>query len=169
MKFDKNFTKSEVFNKVRAYLKNLEFSIIDEDTERPWGGYFVIDEENDAAFIHQHFPNHHVEEFEGFAKLSPKVLLVEPEKRLSWQYHHRRSELWRVIGGSAGVIISPNDEQNEVQTLKKGDEVELEQGIRHRLVGLEEWGIVAEIWKHTDKDNPSDEDDIIRVEDDFGR
>lgn len=31
------------------------------------------------------------------------------------------------------------------------------------------WGVVAEIWQHTDKDNPSNEDDIVRVQDDFGR
>ena len=29
--------------------------------------------------------------------------------------------------------------------------------------------IVAEIWQHTDKNNPSDEEDIIRVQDNFGR
>ena len=40
---------------------------------------------------------------------------------------------------------------------------------RHRLIGLDGWGIVAEIWRHTDAENPSDEDDIVRVQDDFGR
>jgi hypothetical protein len=49
------------------------------------------------------------------------------------------------------------------------DVVKLVQGQRHRLVGTDEWGIIAEIWKHTDKENPSDEEDIVRVEDDFGR
>lgn len=45
----------------------------------------------------------------------------------------------------------------------------LKQGERHRLVGVDEWGIVAEIWQHTDAAHPSDEDDIVRVQDDFGR
>ncbi|MCU0327251.1 MAG: phosphoheptose isomerase, partial [Spirosomaceae bacterium] len=40
---------------------------------------------------------------------------------------------------------------------------------RHRLVGVNEWGIIAEIWQHTDPKNPSDENDIVRVQDDFGR
>jgi hypothetical protein len=47
--------------------------------------------------------------------------------------------------------------------------ITLQQGERHRLIGLDSWGIVAEIWKHTDYNNPSDEDDIVRLQDDFGR
>jgi hypothetical protein len=45
----------------------------------------------------------------------------------------------------------------------------LGQGERHRLVGLEDWGVIAEIWQHTDAAIPSDESDIVRVQDDFGR
>lgn len=45
----------------------------------------------------------------------------------------------------------------------------LGQNERHRLVGLNDWGMVAEIWQHIDANNPSDENDIIRVQDDFGR
>jgi hypothetical protein len=47
--------------------------------------------------------------------------------------------------------------------------VRLNQGQRHRLVGLNSWGMIAEIWQHTDINNPSDEEDIVRVQDDFGR
>lgn len=36
-------------------------------------------------------------------------------------------------------------------------------GERHRLIGLNNWGVIAEIWRHTDKENPSDEDDIVRL------
>ena len=35
--------------------------------------------------------------------------------------------------------------------------------------GLDETSVVAEIWQHTDATHPSDENDIIRVQDDFGR
>ena len=52
-------------------------------------------------------------------------------------------------------------ELNKTLTLKKGE--------RHRLIGLSEWGIIAEIWQHTDAENPSNEDDIVRLQDDFGR
>ena len=38
----------------------------------------------------------------------------------------------------------------------------------NRLVGLDDYAVVAKNWKHTDK-VPSDEEDIIRVQDDFGR
>jgi mannose-6-phosphate isomerase len=37
------------------------------------------------------------------------------------------------------------------------------------LVGLDQWGVVAEIWQHTDVTNLSDESDIVRLQDDFGR
>jgi hypothetical protein len=35
--------------------------------------------------------------------------------------------------------------------------------------GLDETSVVAEIWQHTDANYPSDEDDIVRVQDYFGR
>ena len=96
-------------------------------------------------------------------------MVVAPEKRLSWQYHHRRAEIWKLIGGIAGVVISNTDEQKEPQQLNIGDIIQLKQGERHRLIGLSGWGIVAEIWRHTDPSNPSDEEDIVRLQDDFGR
>ena len=68
-----------------------------------------------------------------------------------------------------GVIISQNDTENEMKVYKEGDQIILKQGERHRLVGLEDFGIVAEIWQHTNKNQPSDEEDIIRIQDDFGR
>ena len=54
-------------------------------------------------------------------------------------------------------------------SLKEGDEIKLSQGERHRIIGTDKYAIVAEIWIHTNKDNPSDEDDIVRIKDDYGR
>ena len=54
-------------------------------------------------------------------------------------------------------------------TLNEGDQVKLKQGERHRLVGLKDQALVAEIWQHIEPNNPSNEDDIIRLQDDFGR
>ena len=102
-------------------------------------------------------------------KLSPKILLLAPQKKLSWQYHHRRAEIWKLICGTAGVITSNTDIENTPMLLNTGSIIKLKQGERHRLIGLDEWGVVAEIWQHTDVHNPSDEDDIIRLQDDFGR
>jgi mannose-6-phosphate isomerase len=102
-------------------------------------------------------------------KLSSKILIVKPAVRLSWQYHNRRAEIWQIHKGSAGIIRSNTDTENEMEVYNEGDQIILQQGERHRLIGLDDYCVVAEIWQHTDKNNPSDEDDIIRVQDDFGR
>ena len=60
------------------------------------------------------------------------------------------------------------DLRNEV-LLKEGDEIKLSKGERHRIIGTDDYSVVAEIWIHTDKGNPSDEDDIVRIKDDFNR
>jgi mannose-6-phosphate isomerase len=116
-----------------------------------------------------YFDKLNVDDLKISGKLSPKILIVAPDTRLSWQYHHRRAEIWRVVNGNVGVITSDTDEQGEVQRLSAGQTIKLKQGERHRLIGLEDWGIVSEIWQHTDPENPSNEDDIVRVQDDFGR
>jgi len=162
-------SEKEVFETVEQFIDSKGFTVIDKDTERPWGGFLVIDEDQAEQFITTFFPSLSVKDFIGFDKLSPKILLVAPGKRLSWQYHHRRAEIWRVIGGTAGVVVSDTDEQTPVKELDIGESVSLRQGERHRLVGLDGWGVLAEIWKHIDAEHPSDEDDIVRVEDDFGR
>lgn len=161
--------KEQLFNRVEDEIRAQGFSIIDRDKDRPWGGFFVIDEEQAPEFARTYFDNIPVDDLKISGKLSPKILLVQPEKRLSWQYHHRRAEIWKVLEGPVGVMTSDTDEQGPVETLEEGEYVRLKQGERHRLVGLRNWGILAEIWQHTDAENPSDEDDIVRVQDDFGR
>ncbi len=158
-----------IFETTQEKIEERGFTIVDKDWNRPWGGFFVIDEDQASQFAKTYFGKEDIDDLKITGKLSPKVLLVQPEKRLSWQYHHRRSEIWRVLEGPVGVITSDTDEQGEVETLESGEFIRLKQGERHRLVGLEEWAILAEIWQHTDPENPSDEEDIIRVQDDFGR
>ncbi len=97
------------------------------------------------------------------------MLIVNPESRLSWQYHNRRAEIWRIYKGKVGIIISENDIQKEIGIYSEGDQITLKQGERHRLIGLDDYGVVAEIWQHTEKNNPSDEEDIVRLQDNFGR
>lgn len=169
LQFSGEFTKEEVFDEVCAFLTDRGFKIAAFDQERPWGGYFVIDERQADDFIRDFFPNLSPDDFAGFKKLSPKILLVAPDQRLSWQYHHRRSEIWKVIGGSVAVAVSHTDEATSPGTYAAGSVIELEKGQRHRLIGTDQWGVVAEIWKHTDPEHPSDEDDIVRVQDDYGR
>lgn len=161
--------KADLFVEIEGKLKDLGFSIENVDQSRPWGGFFVIEESQAQKFANEFFEGLDIQDLKISGKLSPKILIVAPNKRLSWQYHHRRAEIWRAIRGQVGVVTSPNDEENELKTLKTGDYIRLSQGERHRLIGLEEYGVVAEIWQHTDSSNPSDESDIVRVQDDFGR
>jgi mannose-6-phosphate isomerase-like protein (cupin superfamily) len=162
-------TKEVIFEKTAQTLSELNFRIIDMDDSRPWGGFYVIDEEQASKFAQYYFPKENIEALKITNKLSPKILLVAPKARLSWQYHHRRAEIWKCIGGTVGVVTSDTDEEKTQHTLKEGDIIRLKQGERHRLVGLDDWGMLAEIWQHTDDANPSNEDDIVRVQDDFGR
>lgn len=162
-------TKDELFKETEEQIIEKGFRIVDKDQERPWGGFFVIDEEQAPEFAKTYFEDTSVDELKISGKLSPKILVVQPGKRLSWQYHHRRAEIWKVLSGPVGVITSDTDEQGTLQKYESGESVKLKQGERHRLVGLDNWGVLAEIWQHTDVDNPSDENDIVRVQDDFGR
>ncbi len=167
--FSPDTPKELVFENVAEYLHQQNLKVNKQDSTRPWGGFFVLDEAEAEKFIGLYFSHLTKDELTITGKLSPKILVVAPEKRLSWQYHHRRAEIWKLIGGTAGVVTSDTDEEKETTHLNMGDIIQLKQGERHRLIGLESWGIVAEIWRHTDKSDPSDEDDIVRVQDDFGR
>lgn len=158
-----------IFEKTEIELKAQGFEFERTDFNRPWGGFFVIAEHQATAFTMEYFPKMNNDDLIGGRKVSPKILLVAPEKRLSWQYHHRRSEVWRVVEGEVGVIRSETDIQGELETFSVGEVITLKKGERHRLVGLSTWGKVAEIWQHTEPDNPSDENDIVRLQDDFGR
>ena len=159
---------SQIFDAVENRIKETGLEIINSDLSRPWGGFFVINEDQIQQFAQLYFP-HLVDSLPKDRKLSPKILVVAPNKRLSWQYHYRRAEVWRVVEGPVAVAQSDTDEQTEAQTYQEGEFITLKQGERHRLIGLDNWGIVAEIWQHTDPENPSDEEDIVRVQDDFKR
>jgi mannose-6-phosphate isomerase len=161
--------KQQVFQKIAAQVQSAGFTIVQRDENRPWGGFFVIDEAEAAKFASYYFPEENFSTANAGNKLSPKILMVAPHKRLSWQYHHRRAEIWRSVGGAVAVATSDTDEQSRLHTLQNGEVIKLKQGERHRLIGLDDWGIVAEIWMHTDNANPSDEDDIVRLQDDYGR
>ena len=165
----KNLDRKQVFEEVACYIKKQGFEVVSQDFERPWGGFFVIEEKQAEQFAALFFPKVKFESLKLSEKLSPKLLIVAPQKRLSWQYHHRRAEIWTVLSGEVGVITSENDDEGDLKRLNKEDQIKLHQGERHRLVGLEDWAVLAEIWQHTDANNPSDEDDIVRVQDDFGR
>ncbi|MFZ6013315.1 MAG: phosphoheptose isomerase [Bacteroidota bacterium] len=161
--------KEIVFAAVEEYLAGVGLRIQSRDMNRPWGGFLVLEESQAALFAKVYFPDVDLSTLKIGGKLSPKILMVQAHKRLSWQYHHRRAEIWKLVAGTAGVAISDTDQEGPVKKLTLGEVVRLKQGQRHRLIGLDGWGMVAEIWQHIDARHPSDENDIVRLQDDFGR
>ena len=112
--------------------------------------------------------SHHFQEerpwgsFEDFTlneTTTVKILRVSAGKRLSLQKHAQRSEYWKVIEGDGTAQVN-----EEIIPIKVGDEVQIHVGDLHRLTGGENGIAVLEISFGT-----FDENDIERVEDDFGR
>ena len=169
LEIDAQLSKSEVFEKVALFLAELGFEISSKDMDRPWGGFFVLEESQILKFKSEFFPEVALSDDQLKQKLSPKFLLVAPNARLSWQYHFRREELWKLIAGKSAICRSGSDEQGPVEPMTQGQVVSLEKGERHRLIGTDNWGVVAEIWMHSDPENPSDEEDIVRLQDDYSR
>ena len=88
-----------------------------------------------------------------------KIITVKPNKRLSLQYHNKREEFWRVIEGSGKVTVG-----DKVLKANKGDEFFIAVKQNHRIEGGKEGIVILEI-----AFGNFDENDIVRLEDDFGR
>ncbi len=111
-----------------------------EYDERPWGSYQVLLD----------LPHCKV-----------KHITVNPDKRLSYQKHQHRSEKWTIIKGKATVLLNGTFKYLEV-----GQSIDIPQGALHRLANNTSSSIeMIEI----QKGSYFGEDDIIRIEDDFGR
>lgn len=163
-------TKQEIVEMVCAHLQAQNFTLAEVAATRPWGAFIRIVNTEADKFIAAFFNDIAVPEDARHGERSPKILLVAPHQRLSWQYHHRRAELWRAANNDVGVFVSDTDTQpDEKIILRVGETIELAQGVRHRLVGLDTWGVVAEIWIHKSPQNLSDENDIVRLQDDHAR
>lgn len=153
-------------------IEKSSYEIVEENLTKPWGAYLRIDSSQADEFVHDFFPDLTPTEarmnIDG-AELSPKFLIVKPGQRLSWQYHDRRAERWHFLTTGA-YRRSKTDEESERYEAKPGEVVQFEKGERHRLEGVEDGLVlVAEIWQHTDGSNPSNEDDIVRLADDYSR
>jgi len=158
----------EKYIAIQEEIESYGFTVVAKDFERPWGAFLVIKEEEVQDFANRFFDGINLDTLRVEGKLSPKILIVKPGARLSWQYHHRRAEIWQIYQGVVGIIRSDDDTEGELVLFGEGDQLRLAQGERHRLIGLEDYGIVAEVWQHTDI-VPSDEEDIVRVQDDYVR
>ena len=93
-----------------------------------------------------------------------KVKRIEllPAKRLSYQKHRRRAEHWFVVQGTATVTL--NDEKILVET---DNTIDIKIGDAHRVENPHESETL--IFIEIQRGDYLGEDDIIRLEDDFGR
>lgn len=108
---------------------------------RPWGFFEVLSEEH---------PDHKV-----------KRITVWPGKRLSLQYHARRSEHWVVVSGQALVTVG-----DSVYDLVPGGSVDIPRRAPHRVENTSD---VPLVFIEIQMGDYFGEDDIVRLEDDFGR
>jgi len=108
--------------------------------ERPWGAYWVLDDQ--PAF-------------------KVKRIHVCPGKRLSYQRHERRSEHWLVVSGRARVTLDGSEHE-----LGPGDAIDIEAGQAHRMANP---GPDELVFIEVQRGTYFGEDDIERLDDDFGR
>ena len=108
--------------------------------ERPWGKYFVLEDE----------PNYKLKRIE-----------VNPGHRLSYQYHHHRQEFWTIVEGEAVVVL---DEVEHV--LKYGESIFIPLGAKHRI---ENRGTEILVFVEVQTGTYFGEDDIVRLEDEYDR
>jgi mannose-6-phosphate isomerase-like protein (cupin superfamily) len=91
---------------------------------------------------------------------SIKVITVNPGRAISLQFHHRRSEFWVILDDGLEMTLGKN-----VWRLKRGDEIFIPRKTPHRLRCLgRKPGRVMELWV-----GKSTENDIVRLQDDYGR
>ena len=109
--------------------------------KRPWGSFTILDE---AEFY------------------KVKRLEVLPEKRLSYQRHRHRTEHWFVVQGTAKVTL--NDEDFLVES---GRAIDIQAGDAHRIENPD--AEITLILIETQTGTYFGEDDIERLDDDFGR
>ena len=157
---------------IASLVTGAGYEIVEQSIGKPWGVYLRLNSTQADRFIDEFFPGLSPDEARlgvDDAELSPKFLLVKPDARLSWQYHHRRAERWRFLTSGA-YRKSETDDEGELKQAAVGEVVQFQKGERHRLEGLVDTVVlVAEIWQHTDSMNPSNEDDIVRLADDYSR
>jgi len=107
---------------------------------RPWGTFTVLDEAD------------------GF---KVKRIEVLPGKRLSYQKHARRAEHWVVVAGTAKVTLDDRD-----ITVAAGESIDIAVGAAHRV---ENPGQETLVFIEVQRGGYLGEDDIVRLQDDFGR
>jgi mannose-6-phosphate isomerase len=116
-----------------------------------FGIYFMI--------LTEKRPWGHFERFTLNEPCTVKLVYVDDNKRLSLQYHNNRSEFWKVVKGPVRVQLG-----EEKKLLQTGDTIAIPKKTNHRLEGAGTDAIILEI-----STGEFDEDDIVRIEDDYAR
>lgn len=57
----------------------------------------------------------------------------------------------KVVQGPVGVKISNANIEGDLKTLNNGDFIQMHKGEHHRLIGLDSWGVIAEIRHNTNQ------------------
>lgn len=163
--------KNWFFERAAAEAKGYGLEVLREHSsiERPWGAYLRFSEASLPSFYRAYWQGVQVPDAGQGLRLDPKILIVAPGARLSLQYHNRRGEHWRAIEGPVRILVGDDESSLQEIIARPGDVVRIPCGKWHRLEGMDVWGRIAEIWEHTDPANPSGEEDIVRVQDDYGR
>ena len=94
-----------------------------------------------------------------------KRIIVKPGQRLSYQYHYKRDECWVIVQGKATVTLDDKDFEYESDN-ELGNIVNIPVGTKHRVRNDEEIDL---IFIETQTGTYFGEDDIVRLEDDYGR
>lgn len=169
---DAGSDKNTVVDLLIAQLKTNEYDVVEVNLDKPWGAYIRINNDCADKFIAAFFPD--LDPLDArlgneSTALSPKLLIVSPGQRLSWQYHYRRAERWRFLtNGSYNKSLT--DEPGQPINAAADEVVQFRAEERHRLNGKDDgYVIVAEIWQHIDAVDVSDENDIVRLADDYKR
>lgn len=109
--------------------------------KRPWGSFTVLDEGEDYKV---------------------KRIEVLPGKRLSYQKHSQRAEHWMVVKGTAKVTLD-----GEEITVPMGETIDIAVGAAHRVENPSPNDPL--IFIEIQRGSYLGEDDIVRLQDDFGR
>lgn len=100
--------------------------------------------------------------FEQFChneQVTVKIITVEPNSKLSLQYHHKRDEFWRVLSGSGQIILG----EDKID-VKIDDEYFIPKTTKHRMMTGANKLEMLEI-----SFGEFDENDIVRLADDYNR
>ena len=90
-----------------------------------------------------------------------KQITVNPGQKLSYQYHEKRKECWTMVKGNSTIILD-----DEKVFRSEGESITIPLGAKHRIINeTEDILIFVEVQTGT----YFGEDDIFRLEDDYGR